>query len=87
MEGLIAIDPDLPCLHQVKKELSQPTYKSNSNGKILIDKKPNGVRSPNLGDAIMMSYHLLTSLLVVQEFSSIDNDLNLAHNEMDLIYG
>ena len=37
-------------------ELSQPTYKQNGSGKILIDKTPNGARSPNYADACMIRF-------------------------------
>jgi hypothetical protein len=37
-------------------ELSQPTYSINSVGKILIDKAPAGMRSPNLADAVMIAF-------------------------------
>jgi phage terminase large subunit len=34
----------------------QPTYSQNAAGLILIDKKPDGVASPNHGDVVMMSF-------------------------------
>ena len=37
-------------------ELSQPTYSINSAGKIIIDKTPDGTKSPNLADAVMMRF-------------------------------
>jgi phage terminase large subunit len=37
-------------------ELCQPVYTINTAGKILIDKSPDGVASPNLADAVMMVY-------------------------------
>ncbi len=37
-------------------ELSQPTYGVNAVGKIVIDKAPDGVRSPNLADAVMIRF-------------------------------
>ena len=37
-------------------ELSQPTYSQNSNGKILVDKKPDGARSPNKADSVMIAF-------------------------------
>lgn len=38
------------------QELSQPTYTKNGAGKILVDKSPDGARSPNHADAVMMVY-------------------------------
>lgn len=37
-------------------ELSQPVYSINTAGKIEVDKAPDGVPSPNLGDGVMMAY-------------------------------
>lgn len=37
-------------------ELSQPTYGVNAVGKIVIDKAPDGVKSPNLADAVMIRF-------------------------------
>ena len=37
-------------------ELSQPTYSLNSVGKILIDKTPDGTKSPNLADSVMIVF-------------------------------
>jgi hypothetical protein len=37
-------------------ELSQPTYKQNGVGKIVIDKSPDGTRSPNLADSVMIKF-------------------------------
>lgn len=54
-ESLISILPTLPLLDKLIIELSQPTYEPR-NGKILIDKAPEGTRSPNLADSVMMVY-------------------------------
>lgn len=40
-------------------ELSQPTYGENKVGKIVINKAPEGVPSPNLGDGVMMNAMLM----------------------------
>lgn len=37
-------------------ELSQPVWKLSKNGKVMIDKQPDGVASPNLADSVMMAY-------------------------------
>lgn len=55
-DNMISIDPNLPELRQLTMELSQPTYLINNAGKILIDKQPDGVRSPNLADAVMIAF-------------------------------
>lgn len=55
-EQLISIDPQLEELLPLTMELSQPTYSINSVGKVLVDKMPDGARSPNLADAVMIAY-------------------------------
>lgn len=42
-------------LAKLTRELSQPTYSINNAGKIIIDKQPDGVKSPNLADSVMMN--------------------------------
>lgn len=55
-DDIIAIDSRLPLLTKLTMELSQPTYTINGVGKIVIDKAPDGTRSPNLADSAMISY-------------------------------
>lgn len=55
-DDIISIDPDLSQLTALTMELSQPTYSINQVGKILIDKMPEGARSPNLADAVMICF-------------------------------
>lgn len=54
-DELIAISGDIAELSTLCMELSQPTYKPK-NGKILVDKMPDGATSPNLADSVMMNY-------------------------------
>jgi hypothetical protein len=55
-DDLISIDPNLDELLPLQMELSRPTYSINQVGKIVIDKAPDGMRSPNLADAVMIAY-------------------------------
>lgn len=55
-DDIISISSDLPLLNQLTLELAQPQYKINTAGKMLIDKTPEGVKSPNLADSVMMLY-------------------------------
>jgi phage terminase large subunit len=55
-DDIISLDPGMPLLQQLVAELSQPTYETNGVGKIVINKKPDGMPSPNLADALMMRY-------------------------------
>lgn len=56
LDELISLDSSLKYLHELKTELSQPQSKARQDGKVLVDKKPDGAVSPNLADAICMCY-------------------------------
>lgn len=56
IEDMICIPSIIPYFQELVAELSQPTYSQTSSGKIIVDKKPDGNRSPNLADAVNMSY-------------------------------
>lgn len=58
-EDIISISSKLPLLNKLTAELSQPTYKFNDNGKMVVNKKPDGTKSPNLADSVMMVYALV----------------------------
>lgn len=53
---ILSIDPALPELKRVKSELSQPVWKWSKSGKMMIDKAPDDVASPNHADAVMMLF-------------------------------
>ncbi len=55
-DDLIFIDGSMPALSKLTGELTQPTYTPNTAGKIVVDKAPEGTRSPNLADAVMIVY-------------------------------
>jgi phage terminase large subunit len=55
-EEIISIDPALDELVPLTMELSQPTYTVNQVGKIVIDKAPDGTRSPNRADSVMICF-------------------------------
>jgi phage terminase large subunit len=55
-DDLISLSEDNPNLMKLVAELSQPTYRTNEVGKIIIEKKPNGMKSPNLADAVMIRF-------------------------------
>jgi phage terminase large subunit len=59
-EQLISLDSEAlgPALSQVRKELSQPTIGYTAGkSKLVVNKQPEGVRSPNVGDAVMMAFN------------------------------
>jgi phage terminase large subunit len=55
-DELISIPSNLPNLRSIEKELSQPVMTRSSKLKLMVDKTPEGSRSPNLADAIVMAY-------------------------------
>jgi hypothetical protein len=55
-EMLISLPRDLTNLLQIEEELTQPHQKTSGTGKTMVDKQPDGAKSPNLADAIMMVY-------------------------------
>ena len=55
-DELISLPSDLPLLRQAEKELAQPTRGQSGRLKLIVNKTPEGTRSPNIGDAIMMAY-------------------------------
>lgn len=56
LDEIISIPSTLPNRSILQSELSQPTYSINTAGKILVDKTPDGMKSPNYGDATMILY-------------------------------
>lgn len=55
-DDLIAIPSTLPLKDKLKKELCQPTASKNAHMKMIVDKTPEGTRSPNLADCVMMNF-------------------------------
>ncbi len=70
-DEIISISSKLSLCSKLMGELSQPTYSTTNAGKLLINKKPDGIKSPNLADAIMMLY-----APTKQEFSFTQADLD-----------
>lgn len=55
---LISIPSNLPERQRLCAELSQPVYKQDPTGKMLVDKLPDGALSPNLADALVIAFSL-----------------------------
>lgn len=55
-DELISLPSGLLGLHSITDQLSQATYKHDGAKKMLINKTPDGTKSPNEADAIMMCY-------------------------------
>lgn len=56
MDDIISINSQIPRLSALLAELSQPVYKESVTGKLMVDKTPEGTKSPNLADAVMMVF-------------------------------
>ena len=56
IHDMISIPSHLINRHKLQKELSQVVIKDSRNNKIMIDKTPQGTKSPNLADCIVMNY-------------------------------
>lgn len=61
VDELICLSPNLPHLEKLTAELSQPTYKKSARGKVIVNKAPDGTKSPNLADMAMMLFALQSS--------------------------
>jgi phage terminase large subunit len=55
-DDIISLSSKIPRLSELLSELSQAVYKESLTGKLLVDKMPDGMKSPNLSDAVMMAY-------------------------------
>jgi phage terminase large subunit len=55
-DDLISIASNFPERARLCVELSTPRYTINNAGKVLVDKQPDAVASPNLGDSAMMCF-------------------------------
>ena len=63
---LISLDSSMQLIAQVCQELSQPTRGESKSLKTIVNKKPDGLKSPNLADAIVMAFYPIPD-----DFSSV----------------
>lgn len=54
--NIISISSSISHLSALISELSQPVYKQDNAGKMLIDKLAEGARSPNLADSVVIAF-------------------------------
>lgn len=66
-DAIISISSKVKELSRLTMEFSQPRYLINGAGKILIDKMPDGVASPNLSDAVMIAYAPRMAAMVISD--------------------
>ena len=56
-DDMISLSPNMPKLRQLQKELSQATVSKTSGAlKLAVDKSPDGTKSPNLADSVVMAF-------------------------------
>lgn len=55
-DEIISISSKIANLAKLCMELSQPTYSINGAGKIVVDKTPEGTKSPNFADAVKIRF-------------------------------
>lgn len=55
-DELISLDGSMPLLQQLMKELAQPTRGESTDLRTIVNKQPDGMKSPNLADAFVMAY-------------------------------
>ena len=55
-DDLISISSEIPQIRQLEKELSQATYGQGTRLRMVVNKTPEGTRSPNLADAVVMAF-------------------------------
>jgi len=58
VEDLISFSSEIPrhVLDKLLEELAQPTYGYSKRLRLLVNKTPEGTKSPNLGDSVMMAF-------------------------------
>ena len=64
---IIVIRGNQPERTRLCMELSQPVWVRSKTGKVMIDKQPDGVASPNLADAAMMAFAPKRVAVVVKD--------------------
>lgn len=64
-DEIISISSTIENKDRLIMELSQPTWSRNQVGKILVDKQPDGTKSPNLADSVMINYARMDTSLDV----------------------
>lgn len=55
-DDIISISSAIPDYRKLLVQLSQPTYERNNAGKLVIDKIPDGMKSPNRADSLVIAF-------------------------------
>jgi phage terminase large subunit len=85
-DDIISINSDFPEVTALCRELSQPTYGLSKAGKILIEKKPDGAKSPNLADVAMQLFApvrppMIINPLLLESRNAAPTSSPLAHRQ------
>lgn len=56
LDELISLDSAMPLLQKLMEELAQATHEPGASLRMVVDKKPEGAKSPNLADAGVMMF-------------------------------
>lgn len=71
-DEIISLDSKMPLLHKLVAELSQATVTYSKSGKVMIDKSPDGMKSPNLADAVVILKSQLKAKMKISQ-AAVDN--------------
>lgn len=66
-EDIISIRADIQDKDKLISELAQPTRQWSKNGKLMIDKTPEGVASPNIADSVMQEFGYIRPPMVFHD--------------------
>lgn len=66
-DTIISLKKGMKNLDRLTAELSQPTWSKNTVGKILVDKQPDGTKSPNLADSVMIVYAPMDTAIIISD--------------------
>lgn len=64
---IIVLRDAQPEIRRLCMELSQPVWVQSKTGKVMVDKQPDEVPSPNLADAVMMAYAPKRLAIIVKD--------------------
>ena len=78
-DEIISIPRGIKNRARLVAELSQPTYTLNSAGKVVVDKAPEGSRSPNLADGLVMARAKIRRGVVVTQEAADRARVDAAH--------
>ena len=64
----MSIDLKPPELPELLVELTQPTFRGNQAGKLIVDKGQDGAQSPDRADSVAMAFGAPLSLLEIWQW-------------------